>query len=198
MLTALVGLVVLTPLVAAVAQGGPEVIDQGVAGESVRLVSSKEDVRRAVFGLLGIAAILCAATALYWHKSGQDAKTRFALAHPRPQSANAPTALIPAFAGPSSSRPAGAPAAQPSPPVVRPGASVFGASAATATPVPPAKPVPAASVFDQPRTSPASSSDQGRNNGAPRSSRVEPTLSADEWWAAIATDGESASSARSG
>jgi hypothetical protein len=206
----------------AFAQTGPEVIDSEVVGESVRLVSSKEEVRRAVFGLLGIAAALSVATALYWHKSGQDAKVRFALAHPRPRTIpDEPTAALRTagirrhVARPSSPQPAAPSGTQAARPVVRPGASVFDAAPerpAAANPTQPPALVPSRSVFDQPTAvappSPPAPAprDPRRPGGAPRSatpaetaptrSRVEPTLSAEEWWAAVAPGEGSTSPAR--
>lgn len=176
----------LIPLLAglAAAQEAPEVVDQETVGESVRLVSSKEEVRRAVVGLIGIAGVLTLATGLYWHKSGQDARTRFALAHPRPTPAVAGAqAMVAAATLPVAQSPATV-----APTTVRPGTSVFD-TPRTRPPGPLQAPTPRPSVFPD-SSGPASSPQVAPPAPAPTPARAgvassAPDLSAEEWWAAV-------------
>ena len=46
--------------------------------ETTQLVTSSTEVRRAVFGLIAVAVVTAILTALYWYKTGQQARERHA------------------------------------------------------------------------------------------------------------------------
>jgi hypothetical protein len=56
----------------------PEAEVQPGSTETTQLVTSSTEVRRAVLGLLVIAGVIGLVTILYWYKTGQQARRRFA------------------------------------------------------------------------------------------------------------------------
>lgn len=56
----------------------PELEVQPGSTETTQLVTSSTEVRRAVLGLLVIAGFVGLVTILYWYKTGQQARKRFA------------------------------------------------------------------------------------------------------------------------
>lgn len=53
--------------------------DDAQGAEEVRLVTSTTEVRRAVIGLIATACVLSLATGIYWFKTGEQARARFAI-----------------------------------------------------------------------------------------------------------------------
>jgi hypothetical protein len=56
----------------------PDLDAQPGISQTTELVTSEAELRRAVFGLLGIAAAAGILFFLYWYKTGQQARQRFA------------------------------------------------------------------------------------------------------------------------